>query len=276
MRKKSNRRPILTDREKVYIVHQAIVQCLHFKDIAQEHRVSKGCVAILVMRAKRNPRFIDEIKAKQELRDLKWDAAKRVIDQLIEDDAFISNTEQVMNKVNEVQGVRITLTEARRFLHQMGLRYRKIHHVPLKANSDRNLILRQRWAMKVIENDHKGRVYLNIDETWLGMCDFRRQKWRVRGTNNSVPAFSLAPRVTMLVAADSLGNVYFSLSQSNSNYELFGIFMQQLVLKLDKERPNWRKNTIVTLDGAAYHRAVDTRDLFEYLEIPVAMLGPYR
>ena len=43
----------------------------------------------------------------------------------------------------------------------------------------------------------------------------------------------------MIAAVDSLGNVYFSLSQSNSNNELFGIFIEQLVLKLNKERPNW-------------------------------------
>ena len=57
----------------------------------------------------------------------------------------------------------------------------------------------------------------------------------------------------MITATDSLGNLYFALSQSNSNQDLFGIFMRQLVIKLDQERPNWRKNTLVTMDGARYH-----------------------
>ena len=51
--------------------------------------------------------------------------------------------------------------------------------------------------------------------------------------------------------------------------------MEQLVLKLDKERPHWRKNTLVIMDGAGYHRAADTKNLFKRLQIPVAMLGPY-
>ena len=71
--------------------------------------------------------------------------------------------------------------------------------------------------MAVLKKDHKSRVYLNIDETWLGMSDFRRMKWQAPGTTNSIAAFSMAPRVTMIVAADSLGNIYFALSQSNSN-----------------------------------------------------------
>ena len=47
------------------------------------------------------------------------------------------------------------------------------------------------------------------------------------------------------------------------------------MLKLDKERPRWRNNTLVILDGAAYHRSEETRELFHRLEIPAAMLGPY-
>ena len=106
----------------------------------------------------------------------------------------------------------ITDLEVRRVMLAKGMRYRKVVHIPLKANSDRNLVLRQRWAMAVLEKDHKHRVFLNLDETWLGMSDFRRMKWQVPGTTNSIPAFSMAPRVTMLVAADSLGNVWFALS----------------------------------------------------------------
>ena len=80
----------------------------------------------------------------------------------------------------------------------------------------------------------------------------------------------------MLLAVDSLGNVYFALSQSNSNQGLFCLFMRQLILKLDKERPTWRKNTLITLDVAKYHSAADTKELFDTLDVPVAMLGPYR
>ena len=86
----------------------------------------------------------------------------------------------------------------------------------------------------------------------------------------------MAPRVSMLAAVDSLGNVYFALSQSNTNASTFGLFVRQLVLTLDKERPHWRKNTLWTLDGAAYHKSDETQELFIQLEIPVAMLGPYR
>jgi hypothetical protein len=58
------------------------------------------------------------------------------------------------------------------------------------------------------------------------MSDFRRCKWQVPGTTNSVPKLSIKPQVTMIQGIDSIGNIYYSLAQANSNssmipYELF-------------------------------------------------------
>ena len=85
------------------------------------------------------------------------------------------------------------------------------------------------------------------------MSDFRRRKWQTKNSKNSVAAFQLTPRVSMLTAVDTLGNSYIALAQSNSNESMMSLFWKSLVLKLDKERPGWRNSTIWTLDGAAYH-----------------------
>ena len=53
------------------------------------------------------------------------------------------------------------------------------------------------------------------------------------------------------------------------------LYLQQLVLKLDKERPNWRRNTVVTLDGASYHSCAGTYNLLSKLRVPVLMQGPH-
>ena len=109
------------------------------------------------------------------------------------------------------------------------------------------------------------------------MSDFRRRKWQVKGSTNSVPAFSMAPRVSMIAATDSLGNIYFSLLQSNNDQYTFGIFIQRLALKLDYERPNWRKDSLFLYDGASYHKAASIMDLNKKLRLPKLMiLGPYR
>ena len=195
---------------------------------------------------------------------------------MVKEDAFIDSSDSVINRLGVQSNVKVTNADVIKVMKASGMTYRKVKHIPIGANSVRNLILRQRWLMAVLERDNKHRVYINVDESWLGMCDFRRMKWQSPGTTNSVAALSMAPRVTMMVAVDSLGGVFFALSQSNSNHATFCLFIRQLVIRLDEERPHWRRNTILTLDGAKYHKAGETMELFVNLEIPVAMLGPYR
>ena len=56
----------------------------------------------------------------------------------------------------------------------------------------------------------------------------------------------------MIVGVDTLGNVYLSLIQSNTNNQVMSVYLQKLVKKLDKERKLWRRNTIILHDGARY------------------------
>ena len=99
----------------------------------------------------------------------------------------------------------------------MGMSYRKVQPVPLHANSEKNLVLRQRWALELLALLRAGKTILNIDETWLGMSDFRRMKWREKGTTNSVPLFQIVPRISMILGIDTFGRAYLSLVQANSN-----------------------------------------------------------
>ncbi|MCS5543864.1 MAG: hypothetical protein NZ767_03560 [SAR86 cluster bacterium] len=55
---------------------------------------------------------------------------------------------------------------------RLGMSYRKIKPMSLHANSQKNLVLRQQFALKLIDLMKKGKTILNIDETWLGMTDF--------------------------------------------------------------------------------------------------------
>ena len=53
------------------------------------------------------------------------------------------------------------------------------------------------------------------------------------------------------------------------------IFFHKLVSVLNKERKNWRENTVVLLDGAAYHTAPAILKVFQDLRIPVLFTGPH-
>ena len=53
------------------------------------------------------------------------------------------------------------------------------------------------------------------------------------------------------------------------------IFLVHLVEQLDKERPSWRDDTILLLDGAKYHTGSKVREYMRKLELEVIWSGPY-
>ena len=155
------------------------------------------------------------------------------------------------------------------------MRFKKVIPVSVHANSVRNLVLRQRFALHFIELLQSKKSIINIDETWLGMCDFRKRKWRPKGSTNSVPQLPLQPRITMILGLENNGRVYVSLVQSNSNAQIMELFFHSLVRTLDKERPAWRKDTVLLLDNAPYHTGVSSLKLFEKLQLPILFTGPH-
>jgi hypothetical protein len=286
--KRGRRRPTLTQQEKLEIAHQCIVGQRKWADVAKEHRVSVGTVSMLVTKVKRKPQVISELFVLRDLKGQKQNIVEGVVDSLTRSNAFIDSCTSVVDKVKRVDVGNteasimkaevikdIKADEVRKTMLEMGLRYKKVNQIAMTANSERSLVLRQQFAIKLLKQNPQNKVLLNLDETWLGMSDWRRRKWQAPGSNNSVAAFQLTPRVSMLTAVDTLGNVYMALAQSNSNQQMMSLFWKGLCMKLDRERPGWRSNTLWTLDGAAYHSGEESLNTLRALKVPVLMQGPH-
>ncbi len=63
----------------------------------------------------------------------------------------------------------------------MDMSYKKMIPVSLHINSPKNLILRQRYALELVALLNDGKRIINVDESFLGMTDFRRRKWGLKG-----------------------------------------------------------------------------------------------
>ena len=94
---------------------------------------------------------------------------------------------------------------------KLGMRYKKIQTVSFKGNTPKNLVLRQQFALKLIEQLSWGYNIINVDETWLGMTDWRRRKWQAPGTTNSISKKIMVPRLSMILGLDIFGTVYMSV-----------------------------------------------------------------
>jgi hypothetical protein len=110
--------------------------------------------------------------------DATRDFVKVTIENLNESRSIIDNADSIVKKVDGLTQGPVTHKLVRSVLkEELGMCYRKIKTVSLHSNSEKNLVLRQRWAIEFLNLARKKKIFLNVDETWLGMSDFRRMKW---------------------------------------------------------------------------------------------------
>jgi len=240
--------------DKIKIAHQVIICQESNKDIALEHRVSRHVIQSIVKKARKNQNFLNGLVNERTAKREKRNRVAGYIREMNSKETFLDSIAATKRIIQEDYGMEADLPLIRSVMYnEAGMRYRKIKSCSIHINSQKNLVLRQQFALKFLELLQSKKVFLNVDETWLGMSDFRRQKWRAHGTTNSVPQLQLNPRISMITGLDSEGKIYLSLLQSNSNSKVMEIFFRQLVKKLDRERRNWRRDTVIILDNAPYH-----------------------
>ena len=106
-----------------------------------------------------------------------------MLDDLVAQDGFIDSCKMVLDKVRTVSSKPNTDSEFRKLvledltewevqtvMKDKGLRYKKVAQIAMSANSERSLVLRQQWALKMLQQNPKNKVLINLDETWLGKC----------------------------------------------------------------------------------------------------------
>lgn len=195
---------------------------------------------------------------------------------MVKEHSFIDSVSKVKEALSKDTSRTWKEWEIRQVLrNELHMRFKKVKPVSVHANSKKNLVLRQQFALELIKQLHAGKTILNVDETWLGMSDFRRMKWCPYKDTNSVPVVQLQPRVSMIVALDTNGRVYLSLLQSNNNASTMDLFLRALVKKLKAERGDWQNNTVMLWDNAPYHSSKATLKVLEQLKIPTLFTGPH-
>ena len=120
-----------------------------------------------------------------------------------------------------------------------------------------------------------GKRCIFIDETWLNELDFRRMKWRLRNETNSIPKKGISPRVSVIAAIDTNGEVYYSLTQVNTDTDVFLLFLKKLFDTLSAEDRTWKNNTVIVVDGASYHASEPVRDFICKARVTFVLSAPY-
>ena len=82
-------------------------------------------------------------------------------------------------------------------------------------------------------------------------------------------------RVTLIAAIDNRGTAYLSLATGCTDSDIFIAYLYHLTTELDRQGDDWRKQTLILLDNAPYHRSQQTRAAIKKLGLRVCYSGPY-
>ena len=82
-------------------------------------------------------------------------------------------------------------------------------------------------------------------------------------------------RVTLIAAIDNRGAAYLSVGTGCTDSDTFVAYLYHLATVLDREADDWRKETLILLDNAPYHRSEQTRAAIKKLGLRVCFSGPY-
>ena len=155
------------------------------------------------------------------------------------------------------------------------LSYLKVKPLSLQTNSLKSIACRQAFAQEMLGALNLGYRVINVDESWLATMTFRYRSWSASGKQNARQLKDLPARMTLIAAIDNQGAAYLSIATGNTDSDVFVTYLYHLAEVLDRESADWRKNTLLLLDNAPYHRSDQTRAAIRKLGLRVIFSGPY-
>ena len=150
------------------------------------------------------------------------------------------NSKLIVHSLKENAGLEVREWQVRRVLKRdMGLSFIKSKKIYPNANSMKVKIQRQQYALSLISLIESGKRIINIDETWLNETSFIRKLWGPKGGYGNIRLKTVSPRVSLIAALDTNGNVWYCLSHAATDSDVIALFMNSLVKILDQEQPGW-------------------------------------
>ena len=81
----------------------------------------------------------------------------------------------------------------------------------------------------------------------------------------TVPERAIRHRLALIAVLDTEGNIFYSLTQAATDQNVMLAFLVHLVKQLEVERPSFREDTILLLDGASYNKGSKVREYMRKL-----------
>lgn len=256
------------------IRHSVLVKHLTYEQAAALHMVKPTLVQSLMTRMKKDPEFISKKVQKMEDKQQAKEKVETYVNSQLECRQPIDSALQVTEVVNDMHGTNLKAYMTRNILkYHLGLKYKQLQYGAPEANTQRCLVLRQQAAIKLLLLMSEGKRIYNVDESWIDQLNFTRGHWHSKFYPKKGQK-AVSPRISLIACVGSDGSAYYCLTQVNTDANVFCLYLTELVKKLTQDDKNWRDNSVLLLDNAAYHLDEKVLKHLAFLNVTVIFSGP--
>ena len=183
------------------------------KDIAKKHCITPALVNRIIKRSEREPNFFAQQVCKRVQKRHEKEAVAAAVADANENDVDIYNAEQIHQVVEADLGYSVSKKTVRLTIKKdLAYSFRKEQLGNAKINCDKNLVLRQQYALIMLALHELDWTVLNIDESVLSSMRFKHRLWLKKGESGIRSRKTVMPRLSMFAGIDNHGRVYAALS----------------------------------------------------------------
>lgn len=142
------------------------------------------------------------------------------------------------------------------------------------ANTIKNRVLRQTFALELASDRYQNAVLVNYDECHYSAAQHHMYSYQHKGKSNSRVLKTINKSFTLMMAACSDGTVFHCFLEGSNNSWTFSHFLIELSRELDRKKPGWRTNHVFLLDNARVHTSKATTRVINFLQIPTCFTAP--
>ena len=134
---------------------------------------------------------------------------------------------QIKTAVEETADLEVTEPQVRNVMRkELRMGYRVAKTVAVQSNTERTLVLRQQYSLRLLPLLEMGRRIINVDESWLNHTRHLRRTWVPSSAPSTFREKQVAPRVSLILAIDTEGRVWCSLTQVNTDADIMTQFLR--------------------------------------------------
>ena len=182
---------------------------------------------------------------------------------------------RLAKEIREKLGVEIkTYALTKLIRRELQLVWRRVRPQHAYVNSHKNIVLRQTFAIKLIDAIKAGKKIINMDETCITSTFKNAYSYGCRGEGNSRTFNKSVQGLSLLLAISQDGLRVFQFINGTHNTWTFMAFMTKLVALLDLHLENWREQYVILIDNCPAHSSAITAKMLSHMGVPIMFSAP--